>query len=90
MKRLFAAVAITALLLAGCGKGDDHACYSISGRYFRNGIVLTDDGHMWEYETDKVSGVVSYDGMPVFVTLYNNGTKDKVADDIIISLDLRG
>ena len=59
-----------------------------TGRYYINGEVITNDGHIWGYTQNIISEKPSYDNEPVYVVLDDNGTPYEITDDIIIGLVL--
>lgn len=92
MKRLFAIAGIAACLLClpGCGKRNNPQRFIISGTYFVDGTVVTDDGHEWGYDPELgvLHGMDDYSR--VFVSMSDNGTPGKREDDIILGIALRG
>lgn len=63
-----------------------HTQYTAYGRYYTNGTVITNDGNEWAYTTDTISDKTPYDTMPVWVGFDDNGTPDRVEDDVILGL----
>ena len=61
--------------------------YSVENcRYYPSkDLLITPDGNKWIYQTDEVSGIVPYDGMPVWAGFDDNGTDD-IIDDIVLGL----
>lgn len=94
MKKLLTLALAGAMCLTtiGCTKAEaptpepEHIRYTTYGRYYTNGTVITDDGNIWEYTTDTISDRTPTDAMPVWVGMDDNGTPDKVEDDIILGL----
>ena len=62
------------------------AQYTAYGRYYTDGTVVTNDGNEWSYCTDTISDKTPTDNMPVWIAFDDNGTADKVEDDIILGL----
>ena len=60
--------------------------YTAYGRYYTDGTVITNDGNEWSYTTDVISDQIPTDAMPVWVGMDDNGTPDRVEDDIILGL----
>lgn len=60
--------------------------YTAYGRYYTDGTVITDDGNEWAYSTDIISDKTPIDAMPVWIGFDDNGTPDKVEDDVILGL----
>jgi hypothetical protein len=60
--------------------------YTTYGRYYTNGTLITDDGNEWVYSTDTISDKTPTDAMPVWVGMDDNGTPDRVEDDIVLGL----
>ncbi len=52
------------------------------GTYYTDGTIITDDGHIWGYDTDLP------DGTRVQVCFDKQGTKD-ITDDTIVELRVR-
>lgn len=63
-----------------------HTRYTAYGRYYTDGTVITNDGNEWSYSTDSISDKIPTDAMPVWVGFDDNGTPDRVEDDIILGL----
>ena len=92
---LFTIMTATILLFSGCTNSvsDDiektadpiSQHYTMNGRYYTDGTVITDDGNIWGYSTDTIDGEKPYDDQPVCVHFDNNGTED-VTDDVITSV----
>lgn len=92
---LFAIMTATILLFSCCTNSvsDDmkktvdtvSEQYTMNGRYYTDGTVITDDGNIWGYSTDTIDGEKPYDDQPICVHFDNNGTDD-ITDDIIISV----
>lgn len=64
----------------------EHTAYTTYGRYYLNGEVVTNDGNIWDYQTDTISDREAYDAMPVWIAFDDNGTPDDIADDIVLGL----
>lgn len=60
--------------------------YTAYGRYYTDGTVITNDGNEWGYSTDTISDKTPYDAMPVWVGFDDNGTPNKVEDDVVLGL----
>ncbi len=60
--------------------------YTSYGRYFTEGVVITNDGNLWEYSTDSISDKTPTDNMPVWIGFDDNATPDDITDDIILGL----
>ena len=93
MKKLLAlALAGVIALSVGCTKAEaptpklESVRYTAYGRYYTNGTVITNDGNEWSYTTDTISDKTPTDAMPVWVAFEDNGTPDKIEDDIILGL----
>ena len=94
MKRLFAlTLAVGAFLITtGCTTKSEPApqvesqTYTAYGRYYTEGIVITNDGNEWGYTTDSISDKTPTDNMPVWVGFDDNGTPEDITDDIILGL----
>lgn len=84
MKRFLVAVGILACMIsiAGCKKKGPAQRFMISGTYFADGTILTDDGHEWGYEPGLVIG----DYARVLVSMSDAGTPDCREDDLIIGI----
>lgn len=92
---LFTIMTATILLFSGCTNSvsDDiektadpiSQHYTMNGRYYTDGTVITDDGNIWGYSTDTIDGEKPYDDQPICVHFDDNGTED-ITDDIIISV----
>lgn len=89
--RLLAALMLAAQLTGACATTAPSAStnvnvYTLDGIYCVD-TVYTSDGNHWSYDMlDYVGNVPAYDGMPVTVWLSDNGTPDRVTDDIILAL----
>ena len=60
--------------------------YTAYGRYYTNGIVITNDGNEWVYSTDTISDKTPTDNMPVWIGFDDNATPNDITDDIILGL----
>ena len=60
--------------------------YTAYGRYYTEGIVITNDGNIWNYRTDIISDRIPYDGIPIWVGFDDNGTPEEITDDRILGL----
>ena len=92
MKRIFA-LSLIALTLCGCGNNattvePEHTQYYQGGRYYTSGEVITNDGNIWDYQTDIISEEPSYDAEPVYAVFDDNGTPDNIYDDAVLGLVL--
>lgn len=100
-KTLALALILGALILSGCGATTsgsapeptaepkaENKFYTASGRYYVNGIVITEDGNEWGYSQDVISEKESYDDEPVFVVFDDKGTPGDIYDDAILELIL--
>lgn len=72
-----AIILLCALILTGCS-AKETANYVTAG-YYTNGTVITDDGNIWDYQTEMRDG-------SVHVVFNDNGTADNIYDDAIIDL----
>lgn len=94
MKKLIAlALVVGAFLIAtGCTSTkssptpQESQRYTAYGRYYTEGIVITNDGNEWSYSTDTISDKTPTDAMPVWIGFDDNGTADDITDDIILGL----
>lgn len=59
--------------------------YTAYGRYYTDGTVITNDGNIWDYQTDSISDKTPTDAMPIWIGFDDNGTAD-ITDDIILGL----
>lgn len=64
-------------ILIGCSARES-TNYVASG-YYADNTVITDDGNIWDYQTEMHDG-------SVHVVFNDNGTADNIYDDIIIDL----
>ena len=55
-------------------------------RYYTDGTIETSDGMLWGYETETISNIQPYNGMPVFMCMNDNGTPEIIKDDIVLGL----
>ena len=87
MKKLISLLLILsiAISMAACG-GESYTVRVGEGIYYTDGIVITSDGNVWEYQTDTIDGKPSHDGQSVMVFFYTNGTLDTIKDDSIRTL----
>lgn len=90
MKKLIALTLMVGafLMTIGCTKTEivEITKYTAYGRYYTDGTVITDDGNIWSYATDIISDKTPYDGMPIWVGFSDNGTSDRVEDDVILGV----
>ena len=81
MKRKILIVLLGAsMLLAGCQKEVEPEMYILSGHYYANGEVVTEDGNIWSYTSETFD-----DSFPVNVLFDNNGT-ETIYDDVIVGI----
>lgn len=71
---------ILAMLLAGCQKQVEPEMYIVSGHYYADGTIITEDGNIWGYTNETFD-----DNFPVNVLFDNNGT-ETIYDDVIIGI----
>lgn len=65
----------------------EHQRYYVEDcRYYISGSVVLPDGSSYGYQTDEVSEVAVYDGMPVWCGFDDNGTPNEPKDDIVLGL----
>lgn len=87
--KVIAALMLAAQLTGACATTAPSAnanVYTLDGIYCVD-TVYTSDGNHWSYDmVDYVGNVPAYDGMPVTVWLFDNGTPDCVTDDVILAL----
>ena len=93
MKKAILILSLCAIVLSGCGTktetiNNNHAQYIAAGRYYTDGNIITDDGNVWNYQTETISDEVSYDNEPVYVVFDNNGTETDIYDDVVVGLML--
>lgn len=79
------------LMSTGCTKETKPApresqTYTTYGRYYTEGIVITNDGNEWEFSTDTISDRTPTDAMPIWIGFDDNGTPEEMTDDIILGL----
>lgn len=79
MKKILALIGI-AICLAGCQKQAEPEIYIMSGHYYANGEIITEDGNIWDYTSE-----IFDDSFPVNVLFDNNGTEN-IYDDIIVGI----
>lgn len=79
---------VSIALLIGCNAQHkvESVRYTAYGRYYTEGIVITNDGNEWEFSTDTISDRTPTDAMPVWVGFDDNGTPEEITDDIILGL----
>ena len=94
MKKILA-ISLLALTLTGCGETApiatpeaEHSAYIVSGRYYTNGTVITNDGNIWGYTQDIISEEPAYDNEPIYAVFDDNGTPDDIYDDPIAGVVL--
>ena len=92
MKRLL--ISLLVLGLTGCSYVEEQEIavveteaehYITSGRYYTTGTVVTSDGNEWRYNTETISDLQVYNGMPVNVVMSDEGT-ELVTDDVVLGL----
>ena len=54
--------------------------YTLYGHYYNDGVIVTEDGNAWVYDTQL------NENTDVLVVFSNNGTLDNICDDIIINI----
>lgn len=91
MKKLVALILVMgAFLMSGCATQKEepkiHTQYVAQGHYYADGTVITEDGNIWEYQTDVISDKPSYDHQAVNVGFDDNGTPENIYDDVILGL----
>ncbi len=92
MKKLVALILVMGafLMTTGCTNTEepkqDPQRYTAYGRYYTEGIVITNDGNEWNYHTDSISDKTPTNAMPVWVGFDDNGTPNDITDDIILGL----
>ena len=79
-KKLIIALLGAFMLLTGCQKQVEPEMYIVSGHYYANGEIVTEDGNAWGYTDESFD-----DDFPVYVLFDNNGT-DTIYDDIIVGI----
>lgn len=81
MKKLLI-VALAALCLSGCAapKAESNM-YTAAGWYYTCGEIITEDGNIWDYETDGFENE-----QLVSVIFDDMGTPDNIYDDEIVML----
>lgn len=94
MKRLLL-VGLLILGLTGCSHVEEQKPmetaetevehYITSGRYYTTGTVVTSDGNEWCYDTETISDLQVYNGMPVNVVMSDEGT-ELISDDVVLGL----
>lgn len=78
MKKAIIIISLCATILSGC-EAKEMRNYVVAGNYYADGTVITNDGNIWDYQTEMVDG-------PVHVVFNDNGTADNIYDDIIVDL----
>lgn len=78
MKKYLILASICLLALTGCTAKETEN-YVVPGYYYDTCTVVTNDGNIWGYESEMSNG-------NVHVVFNDNGTADKIYDDIIIDL----
>ena len=73
-----AIIIICAIVLSGCS-AKETTNYVVQGNYYADGTVITNDGNIWDYQTEMPNG-------NVHVVFNDNGTVDNIYDDIIVDL----
>lgn len=90
MKKLLALATIicTITILVGCNSQEESATqtYTAYGRYYTEGIVVTNDGNEWEFSIDTISDRTPTDAMPIWIGFEDNGTPNNITDDIILGV----
>ena len=92
MKKLLISLLVLGLTGCSCVEEQEIAVieteaehYITSGRYYTTGTVVTLDGNEWYYDTETISDLQVYNGMPVNVVMSDEGTK-LVTDDVVLGL----
>lgn len=80
---LFTGCASTAEIPETTAPEVEHKTYMMSGRYYTNGELFTEDGNAWYYSQDVISEKPSYDNQPVFALIGDMGTGNKFDDEIL-------
>lgn len=92
MKKLLALTLMVGafLMTMGCTKMEapkvESQQYTAYGRYYTEGIVITNDGNEWEFSTDTISDKTPTDAMPIWIGFDDNGTPNEITDDIILGV----
>lgn len=93
MKKLISiALAGTIALTVGCSPKAESTPkveptkYTAYGRYYTDGTVITNDGHVWGYKTNHISDRTPTDHMPIWIGFSDNGTPNDITDDIILGV----
>lgn len=68
------------MLLTGCAKQVEREMYIVSGHYYADGEIITEDGNVWSYTSESFD-----DNFPVNVLFDNNGT-ETIYDDAIVGI----
>lgn len=79
-KKIIIALLGATMLLTGCTKKVEPEMYIVSGHYYANGEIITEDGNIWGYTSESFD-----DDFPVNVLFDNNGT-ETIYDDIIVGI----
>ncbi len=79
MKKILALIGV-AICLSGCQKQVEPEMYIVSGHYYANGEVVTEDGNIWGYTSESFD-----DDFPANVLFDNNGT-ETIYDDVIVGI----
>ena len=81
MKKILALIGVAiAICLSGCQKQVEPEMYIVSGHYYANGEIVTEDGNIWGYTSESFD-----DEFPVNVLFDNNGT-ETIYDDVIVGI----
>lgn len=78
MKKITFILFLCAIILSGCG-AKETSNYVAQGNYYSDGTVITNDGNIWDYQTEMSNG-------NVHVVFNDNGTTNNIYDDIIVDL----
>lgn len=68
------------MIFTGCARQVEPEIYIMSGHYYANGEIITEDGNVWNYTSE-----IFDDSFSVNVLFDNNGT-DSIYDDIIVGI----
>ena len=79
MKKMMITALLASALLSGCAATEEHHYYAASGYYYTDGTIITDDGNIWDFQTDAITE----NETRVKVVFDNNGTPKIITDDII-------
>ena len=80
---LFTGCASTAEIPETTAPEVEHQTYIMSGRYYTNGELFTEDGNAWDFSQDIISEKPSYDNEPVFALIDDMGTGNKFDDEVL-------